>query len=108
MNLGQAVAVCLYELIREKRHSAFSTQQSAKATAKSSISESKQEDRADAQQLERISGVLTEALLAAGYTNSDGRSATEEKVRRLVYRLNPSSADAELLLGMLRHISRSK
>src|SRR5690348_1855422 len=88
MNLGQAVAVCLYELIREERHSAFSTQQSAKATAKSSIPEPKHEDRADAQQLERISGVLTEALLAAGYTNSEGRSATEEKVRRLVYRLN--------------------
>jgi tRNA/rRNA methyltransferase len=92
MNLGQAVAVCLYELIREER----------------SISEPKPDDRADAQQLERMSGVLTEALIAAGYTNSAGRSATQEKVRRLVYRLNPSSADAELLLGMLRHISRSK
>ena len=45
---------------------------------------------------------------AAGYTNSDGRSATEEKGRRLVYRLNLSSADAELLLGMLRHVGRGK
>lgn len=92
MNLGQAVAVCLYEVIREER----------------SITEPKPEDRADGQQLERICGVLTEALLAAGYTNSDGRSATEEKVRRLVFRLNLSSADAELLLGMLRHVRRGK
>ena len=92
MNLGQAVAVCLYELIREG----------------GSIPVPKHEDRADAQQLERISGVLTEALIAAGYANSEGRSATQQKVRRLVYRLNPSSADAELLLGMLRHVSRSK
>jgi len=52
--------------------------------------------------------VLTEALLAAGYMNSEGRSATEEKVRRLVYRLNLSSADSELLLGMLRHVGRRK
>jgi tRNA C32,U32 (ribose-2'-O)-methylase TrmJ len=72
------------------------------------IPEPKHEDRADGQQLERISGVLTEALFAAGYTNSDRRSATEEKVRRLVYRLNLSSADAELLLGMLRHVGRAK
>ena len=92
MNLGQAVAVCLYEMIREQR----------------SISEPKHEDRSDGQQLERICGVLTEALLAAGYTNSEGRSATEKKVRRLVYRLNLSSADAELLLGMLRHVARGK
>lgn len=58
------------------------------------------------QQLERICGVLIEDLLAAGYTNSDGRSATEQKVRRLVYGFNLSSADAELLLGMLRQVGR--
>src|SRR5690242_3077969 len=92
MNLGQAVAVCLYEVIREER----------------SIPEPKHDDTANGQQRERISGVLIEALLAAGSTNSDGRSATEEKVRRLVYRLNLSSADAELLLGMLRHVWRGE
>jgi len=90
MNLGQAVAVCLYELIRER-----------------SNPEPKHEDRADSQHLERICGMLTDALLSAGYTNSEGRSATEEKVRRLVHRLNLSSADAALLLGMLRHILRT-
>jgi tRNA/rRNA methyltransferase len=92
MNLGQAVAVCLYELIREER----------------SIPEPLHEDSADGQHLERISGLLTEALLFAGYTSSEGRAATEEKVRRLVHRLNLSSADAELLLGMLRHIEHDK
>jgi len=90
MNLGQAVAVCLYELVRER-----------------SIEEPKHEDRADGQHLELICGVLTDALLSSGYTNSEGRSAAEEKVRRLVHRLNLSSADAALLLGMLRHIGRT-
>lgn len=92
MNLGQAVAVCLYELIREAH----------------SIPEPKHEDRAEGQHLERISGVLTEALLAGGYVNSDALAATEEKLRRLVHRLNLSRTDAELLLGMLRHIGRGR
>lgn len=90
MNLSQAVAVCLYELIREVH----------------SIPEPHDEDRAQGQHLERISGVLTQALRASGYMTSDALPATEEKVRRLVHRLNLSNTDAELLLGMLRHIGR--
>ena len=92
MNLGQAVAVCLYELIREAHSSP----------------EPKHEDRAEGQHLERMSAVLTQALLASGYIKSDALAATEEKVRRLVHRLNLSNPDAELLLGMLRYIGRGK
>ena len=90
MNLGQAVAVCLYELIRQS----------------SSVSEPARDDRADARELERITGILTEALHASGYMKSEALPSTEEKVRRLVRRLNLSSADSELLLGMLRQIAR--
>jgi tRNA C32,U32 (ribose-2'-O)-methylase TrmJ len=39
---------------------------------------------------------------------SEALPATEEKVRRFVRRLNLSSADAELLLGMLRQIARQR
>jgi tRNA/rRNA methyltransferase len=92
MNLGQAVAVCLYELIR----------------GSGSISESVEQDRADAAELERISSVLTDALHVSGYMKSEALPATQEKARRLVRRLNLSSADAELLLGMLRQIARRK
>jgi TrmH family RNA methyltransferase len=96
MNLGQAVAVCLYELARDPR----ATPKPEKRTAASSAD------------LERITAVLLEALRASGYLKSSPaaspkrRSAapTDEKIRRLVHRLHLSSSDAELTLGILRQI----
>ena len=96
MNLGQAVAVCLYELARDSR-----------ATPKP-----EKRSVASAADLERITSVLLEALRASGYLKSSPavppkrRSAapTDEKIRRLVRRLHLSSSDAELFLGILRQI----
>ncbi|MGA3318290.1 MAG: TrmJ/YjtD family RNA methyltransferase [Candidatus Korobacteraceae bacterium] len=88
MNLGQAVAVCLYELSRDSR----AAQQSEKLK------------RASAGEVERINGVLLEALRASGYVNPRAESLTEDKVRRLVRRLNLQAEDAELWLGMLRQM----
>ena len=88
MNLGQAVAVCLYELVRDNNPS--STLE--KAT------------RANAEELERITGLLLEALQASGYVEARAARATDEKVRRLVRRLELQADDAEVWLGMLRQI----
>ena len=88
MNLGQAVAVCLYELIRDSK----AAQQPEKL------------QRAAAGEVERISEVLLEALRASGYVNPRTRASTEDKVRRLVRRLNLQVGDAELWLGMLRQM----
>jgi tRNA/rRNA methyltransferase len=96
MNLGQAVAVCLYELARDLH----ATPAPEKRTAASSAD------------LERITSVLLEALRASGYLKSSPaaspkrRSAapTDEKIRRLVHRLHLSSSDAELCLGIFRQI----
>ena len=90
MNLGQAVAVCLYELVRDVK----------KATAK----KEKVEKRAAAGDVERISEVLLEALHRSGYVNPISVASTEERVRRMVRRLNLSSRDAELWVGMFRQI----
>jgi tRNA/rRNA methyltransferase len=90
MNLGQAVAVCLYELVRDVK----------KATAK----KEKVEKRAAAGEVERISEVLLEALHRSGYVNPISVASTEERVRRMVRRLNLSSRDAELWVGMFRQI----
>ena len=92
MNLGQAVAVCLYELVRDA----------------DSISELTEPEPATAIELERITTVLIDALSAGGYMTAEAAHSTEAKTRRLIRRLNLSSSDAELLLGMLRHVSRSK
>ncbi|HUK43382.1 MAG TPA: RNA methyltransferase [Candidatus Bathyarchaeia archaeon] len=88
MNLGQSVAVCLYELVRDVRQ--------ARAVA------DKTGKRATAAELQRISVVLLEALHASGYINPIAVASTEERVRRMVRRLNFSAKDAELWLGMMR------
>ncbi len=88
MNLAQAVAVCLYELVRQK----------APARPKHEAA------HARAGEVERITALLLEALQASGYVKPRTAAATEEKVRRLVRRLNLEAHDAEILLGILRQI----
>lgn len=88
MNLGQAVAVCLYELCRNPK----AAQQTERVK------------RASAGEVERISEVLLQALRASGYVNPSAESFTEDKVRRLVRRLSLQAGDAELWLGMLRQM----
>ena len=88
MNLGQAVAVCLYELARSR--------QPAETSAKRS--------RAAAGELERIDNLLLDALEASGYLKSVPNPFMEAKLRRLIRRLDLRPEDAEVLLGMLRQI----
>lgn len=88
MNLGQAVAVCLYEMIRDGK--AVPTQAKRKA--------------APAREIERLTRDLFEVLQVSGYIKPRAASA-EEKLRRLVRRLNLDARDTAVLLGMLRQIS---
>jgi TrmH family RNA methyltransferase len=88
MNLGQAVAVCLYELVRD---------------AKSSLKTEKVK-RATASEVERITTMLLEALRASGYMDRRPVTDVEERMRRLVRRLNLPARDAVVWLGILRQI----
>lgn len=88
MNLGQAVAVCLYELVRNVPGVA------PKETLVA----------ATAGDLERLTQMLLQALLLSDYVKPRSSKATEEKVRRMVRRLRLSSADTVMWLGMLRKI----
>ena len=88
MNLGQAVAVCLYEIVRRDP---------ARIPVDST-------GTASAGQLERITAVLLDALRGSGYLRKNASQASEAKVRRLIHRLQLDPGDAELLLGMLRQI----
>ena len=97
MNLGQAVAVCLYELAR-----------GAGAIGKTAAQlRSEQRERrkqvAWSGEIERLTTMMVEALQASGYLKARS-SGNEEKVRRLVRRLNLETADAETLLGMIRQM----
>ena len=89
MNLGQAVAVCLYELSRRP------------AAARQKPESRK---RAAAGANEQITGMLLETLRRSGYVNPVTEGSTEAKVRRLVCRLGLSGHDAPVVLGMLRQI----
>lgn len=89
MNLGQAVAICLYELVRE----AVSIPTPAPA-----------QHLADAGDLERITNSLQEILRHAGYVNERTSGSTDLKLRRLVRRLRVPKKDVEVWLGILRQI----
>lgn len=89
MNLGQAVAVCLYELARPGNTAAAALVTTPAA----------------AETVERITLVLLEALKASGYVKARTAASSEQKVRRLLRRMNLQAADAELWLGMLRQIA---
>ena len=88
MNLGQAVAVCLYELVRDAK---FAAQPEKPKTA-------------TAGEVERITEILLDAMRASGYLNRRPITDVEERIRRLVRRLDLPSRDAEAWLGILRQI----
>jgi tRNA/rRNA methyltransferase len=89
MNLGQAVALCLYELARDPKAAAARPERIKPAAAG---------------ELEQITVMLLETLRRSGYVNPVTEGSTEEKVRRLVRRLNISARDAPVLMGMLRQV----
>ena len=89
MNLGQAVALCLYELARDSK---AATVRPGKIQA------------ATAGETEQITALLLDALRRSGYVNPRTAASTQEKVRRLVRRLHIAAKDAPVVLGMLRQI----
>ncbi len=89
MNLGQAVALCLYEIVRDSR---------AAARKPASVA------AASGEEVERFTGLLLDLLRESGYVQPRTGASSEQKVRRLVRRLNLPARDAEVWLGMLRQI----
>jgi TrmH family RNA methyltransferase len=90
MNLAQAVAIVVYEISRGM----------VTTKAKNKLSST----AADMESVNRIAEALLEALRVSGYIHRRSAATAEEKLRRMLRRLELSSADAEVLLGMLRKI----
>jgi TrmH family RNA methyltransferase len=88
MNLGQAVAVCLFGLSR--------------SVADESASNQAEPARSD--EIEKITQGLFEALEISGYVKPGNDAVSEKKVRRLILRFNLQAMDAKVLLGMVRQI----
>ena len=88
MNLGQAVAVCLYGLIGGVVGEKTSTDV----------------EPISAGEIEKITQCLYEALKISGYVKPGNDAVSEKKVRRLMLRLNLQAMDARVMLGMVRQI----
>jgi len=93
MNLGQAVAVCLYELVRRDD-----------AETAASLSPPQEHASATMADLDRLSVLWMETLHASGYLKPGTEAASEEKLRRMLHRLNLPAEDAQVWLGMMREI----
>jgi TrmH family RNA methyltransferase len=88
MNLGQAVAVCLYELVRSGALAAVS------ATAVT----------AEAGEVERLTALFTEVLEKTGYTKRHPANCDEAQIRRLILRMGATAADVPVWMGVFRQV----
>lgn len=88
MNLGQAVAVCLYEVARDSKPKLVP----------------EAVEPATGEKLEQITQGLLEALHISGYVKPGTDKMFEKKARQLILRMNLEAYDAKLLLGMVRQI----
>ena len=102
MNLGQAVAVCLYELASrafpaEGVEPDVAAGQDADKAEDSSIT-------AASGSLERLAGVVEETMAAAGYSPSSMREANRHDLHLLLRRLAPTERETRRILGLFRRI----
>jgi len=94
MNLGQAVAVCLYELVRFEGRRATAVVPESNRRAKP----------ATLGVVERITATLLAALRSSEYINPKTGQLAEEKLRRMIRRMTFQEPDAEVFLGMVHKI----
>jgi TrmH family RNA methyltransferase len=87
MNLGQAVAVCLWELSRE-----------------TTAPVAEVETRAASGDLERLGALMVELLELSGYTHPKTAESTAAEVRRTLRRLHVTEPDTHLLMGIMRKL----
>jgi tRNA/rRNA methyltransferase len=86
MNLGQAAAVCLYEIVRQSKDAV----------------EISMSDIASAGERERLTALLMEVLEETGYTRRHPANCDEGQIRRLVVRMGLSANDVPVWIGILR------
>jgi TrmH family RNA methyltransferase len=91
MNLGQAVAVSLYEAVR-------------RAPTKTAV-QKKEKLSATAGDVERVTEALFEILGASGYVKPRAAAATKENLRRMIRRMTLNADDTDMWLGMLRQMA---
>lgn len=88
MNLGQAVAVCLYELVRRRGvHEGTGVPQAAEAG-----------------EVERFLALFRVMLEETGYTRRHPANCDEAEIRRLILRMGLSANDVPVWMGIVRQV----
>ena len=95
MNLGQSVAVCLYELVR----AGFEGSRALPVVTSSVVT---QEDR------ERQTQMLLQAMEASGYARRFPANAREHVVRQLAQQLGSNREEAATWMGFFRQVVRDR
>jgi tRNA/rRNA methyltransferase len=95
MNLGHAVAVCLYELVRNPTQNGEAVMNGAPNTSG---------EPATAADLERVTALLQQVMEKTGYTLRYPHNADPAQVRRLVRRIGVDAVDAPVWMGILRQM----
>ena len=95
MNLGQAVAVCLYELASR----AFPSESVG-------VAEKPQDSTpaAPSGNLDLLGGLVEETMITAGYSPAAMRAANRHDLRLLLRRLAPTERETRRMLGLFRRI----
>jgi tRNA/rRNA methyltransferase len=111
MNLGQAVAVCLYEIASRLSESPKpDTERGAPAETpiqsrrRARLDPSDTAPPASARDLELLAGVVEETMLAANYSPPAMRKANRHDLHLLLRRLALTRRDARRILGLFRRI----
>jgi tRNA/rRNA methyltransferase len=97
MNLGQAVAVCLWELARDTGSAVLT----AEPVGTEPVATGEHAPSAD---LERLGALVMELLEVGGYARSERQGGTAAEVRQMLRRMCINDADARLLMGMMRKV----
>ena len=99
MNLGQAVAVCLYELAAHTYASAKGS--AAKTPAANDNAASQVAASGD---LDLLAGIIGQVMEAAHYSPASMRGVNQHDVRLLLRRLAPNQKDVRRIMGLFRRI----
>lgn len=95
MNLGQAVAVCLYELSSWSFPAVASAQE---------VPPSERNPAALSGRLDLLAGVVEETMVVAGYSPTLMQEANRHDLRLLLRRLALKERDSQRILGLFRRI----
>ena len=110
MNLGQAVAVCLYELTTRAETRPGRKEQNAAGMghpllpAESAGIDPAQCGPATSDQLDRLAEVIEAVMLAANYSPAEMQAANRHDLRLLLRRMALNQADTRRILGLFRRV----